>query len=98
MPKIYSDLKQWVYAGSKMAPESVQNQDSVTNTKLGSIPVTVLSSPQSARGLAYVSHFFEIEGDPFNLELSLQRASKIASNYQELEKKLITKLEPSPGS
>ena|SRR6202035_5602104 len=31
MPKVYSDLKQWIYAGSKMAPESVQTQDSVTN-------------------------------------------------------------------
>lgn len=97
MPKIYRDLEQWIYAGSKMAPESIQTQDSVTNDGLGPIPVTVLSSPQSAQGLIYESYFFVVNGKPLNLELSFQRASKNAADYRALGRNLIANLESSSG-
>lgn len=84
MPKTYRDLEEWVYAGSKMAPESIQTQDSVTNDRLGPIPLTVLCSPQSVQGFIYVSYFFTVNGNPLNFELSFQRASTNASAYRAL--------------
>jgi hypothetical protein len=94
MPKIYRNFKEWVYAATKNAPEAIQNDEALMNRMLGTVNVISFRSPDSQRGLAYASYFFEINGTPVNIELNYPRTSKNASDYRAIPSRIIQNLEP----
>jgi hypothetical protein len=56
MPKLYQSLADWIYAGHKNAPESVETRLVVRNTTGSDVPVVCLASPGST-GPAYSRRF-----------------------------------------
>jgi hypothetical protein len=93
MPGVYKNFKEWVYAATKITPDAVQTNKTVTNKTVGSINLVCFTSPDSQRGWTYTSYFFQMNGTPVNLELNYQRASQNASEYRAVLDKIIESLE-----
>ena len=81
MPGVYKNFKEWVYAATKIAPEAVETNKTLTNKTVGAINVVCFASPDSQSGWTYASYFFEMKGTAVNLELNYQRMSPHASEY-----------------
>jgi hypothetical protein len=92
MPRAYKNLKEWVYAATKITPEATRANETVNNKTLGAINIVSFTSPDLQRGLAYASYFFEINGVPVNLELNYPRNSPNASKYRAIPDEIITQL------
>ena len=75
MPKVYRNIAEWVFAGKKIVPESVERKISVRNTAGSQIAVTRLESPPSAER-ANATYFFQVEKAPVMLGLSHRRGSE----------------------
>jgi len=95
MPGLYRNLKEWVYAAAKNAPDAIQTNKTLNNKAVGSINIFCFTPPDSQRGWTYESYFFEINGTPFNLELNYQRTSQNASEYRATLDRLFESLEAS---
>jgi hypothetical protein len=81
LPANYRDLAQWIFAGKKIAPESIENQLKVRNKRITNQSVTRLSS-QAGPALQYASYFFQAGGTPVLLELTYKAEDPRKEEYQ----------------
>jgi hypothetical protein len=93
MPQAYKTFKDWIFATTKIVPDAQQTTETISNKTIGTISAVCFSSPDSQRGLAYASYFFEINGTPVNLELNYQRDSPNTSKYRSILAKIMQSLE-----
>jgi hypothetical protein len=81
LPAYYKDLAQWIFAGKKIAPESIESKLSVGNRAIMNQTVTRLSSPPG-RGSLYASYFFQVGPTPVLLELTYKAEDPKKEEYQ----------------
>lgn len=81
IPAAYRDLAAWIFAGRRVAPDSVETRLRVNNRLLGAIDVVCLSSPESSRA-AYASYFFQIHRKAVLLTLNWVKGDPRADAYR----------------
>jgi len=81
LPAHYKDLAEWIFAGKKIAPESVENKLTVRNQAAGDIAVVCLSSSATS-GTLYTSYFFQIGQTPVLLELNYGAGDQKKDEYR----------------
>lgn len=94
MPEPYKNLREWIFAASKIAPDASQTNETLNNKTVGAINLVCFISRDSQRGWVYASYFFEINGKPVNLELNYQRTSPNASEYRAILNRTMESLQP----
>jgi len=69
LPRLYRNLDEWIFAGTKNAPEAVRTSSTVRNNTFGEVKVTCLESPQKP-GTLYYSCYFKLGKTAALLELT----------------------------
>ena len=81
LPANYKDLAQWIFAGKKIAPESIESKFTVRNSAITGQTVTLLSAP-AGPGSRYASYFFQVGRTPVLLELTYKTDDPKKEEYQ----------------
>jgi len=81
LPASYKDLAQWIFAGKKTAPESIESKFAVRNGAIANQSVTLLSAP-AGPGSRYASYFFQVASTPVLLELTYKTQDPRKEEYQ----------------
>lgn len=88
LPRQYRDLGEWIFAGTKVAPESVRTTTSIRNPTTGDVKVTCMESREKS-GTLYYSCFFQLGKTPTLIELNYRAEDPKQVDYRSSVLKMI---------